>query len=342
MKPLVVLLLVPTGVGAAVGGFAGDAIPVARLLAGAADCLIAHPNALNGAQLSYPLTNALYVEGYGLDRFCKDEWRLRPVHRNRVGVVLDADLSASQRQQHLHAVEAARYTLGIDILGHCTTEGSLGVEICVGATGTAWGTLRHPGRLLAAARRLAACGAEAIAVVSRCPESDDTDYRSGDGVDPVGGVEAVISHLVVRHLRLPAAHAPAFDYEPAPAPVHPRVAAEVLGPTFLPCVLAGLARAPQFIKGAEALPQDIGAAAVDVVVSPVDCCGGAGLLALMDRANPPVLLAVEENTTRLNVTPEHLGLKARRVRSYLEACGWLVALKQGVIFAEGPAAAIQA
>ncbi|BAC88498.1 DUF3326 domain-containing protein [Gloeobacter violaceus] len=337
MKPLVVLLLVPTGVGAAVGGFAGDAIPVARLLAGVADCLITHPNVLNGALLSYPLTNALYVEGYGLDRFCKGEWRLRPVHRNRVGVVLDAGLSASQHQQHLHALEAARYTLGVDILGHCTTEGPLGVEICGGAVGTAWGTLRHPQRLLAAAQRLATAGAEAIAVVSRCPESDDTAYRAGRGVDPVGGVEAVISHLVVRHLQLPAAHAPAFDYDPLPGPVHPRVAAEVLGPTFLPCVLAGLARAPRFVSGPGVLPQDLAAAAVDVVVSPVDCCGGAGLLALMDSTNRPVLLAVEENTTRLNVTPERLGLKVRRVRSYLEACGWLVALKQGVAFAEGTA-----
>jgi len=37
-------MIVPTGVGAAIGGFAGDALPVARALASVVDCLISHPN----------------------------------------------------------------------------------------------------------------------------------------------------------------------------------------------------------------------------------------------------------------------------------------------------------
>lgn len=34
----------PTGVGAAIGGYAGDALPVARALSSVVDCLISHPN----------------------------------------------------------------------------------------------------------------------------------------------------------------------------------------------------------------------------------------------------------------------------------------------------------
>lgn len=37
-------MIVPTGVGAAIGGYAGDALPVARALSSVVDCLISHPN----------------------------------------------------------------------------------------------------------------------------------------------------------------------------------------------------------------------------------------------------------------------------------------------------------
>ncbi|XP_028553205.1 uncharacterized protein LOC110113289 isoform X1 [Dendrobium catenatum] len=41
------VMIVPTGVGAAIGGYAGDALPVARTLASVADCVISHPNMLS-------------------------------------------------------------------------------------------------------------------------------------------------------------------------------------------------------------------------------------------------------------------------------------------------------
>jgi hypothetical protein len=329
MRPLTVLLVIPTGIGAKIGGYAGDGIPVARLLAGVADCLITHPNVLNGAMLSWPLDNALYVEGYALDRFCAGQWNLRPVHRNRIGVLLDAALDDTQRIHHLNAIEAARWTLGIDILGYHFTDIPLGVTTEMSSKGISWGALREPEALLRGAEQLKVAGAEAIAVVTLCPESDDAAYLAGAGVDPVGGVEAVMSHLIVRHLQIPAAHAPAFASTEIPQRVYPRAAAESLGHTFLPCILAGLSRAPRYVNTGVHEASDLTAAQVDVIVSSMDCCGGSGLLALMERPNPPILLVVEENTTHLSVHPESLGLKAFRVRSYLEACGWLVAWKNG-------------
>lgn len=47
------VLIVPTGVGASIGGFAGDALPVARTLASVADCVISHPNVIT-TDLSTP------------------------------------------------------------------------------------------------------------------------------------------------------------------------------------------------------------------------------------------------------------------------------------------------
>ena len=49
--PLPTLLVIPTGVGCTVGGYAGDGLPAARLLAAASGCLITHPNVMNGAAL---------------------------------------------------------------------------------------------------------------------------------------------------------------------------------------------------------------------------------------------------------------------------------------------------
>lgn len=101
--PYTVVLIVPIGIGAAIGGYAGDALPVARALAQVADRLITHPNVLNGAQLYWPLSNAFYVEGYGLDQFAAHRCGLRPVHQNRIGLVLDQGIEPELRPRHLGA-----------------------------------------------------------------------------------------------------------------------------------------------------------------------------------------------------------------------------------------------
>src|SRR5262249_28544436 len=44
-----VALVIPTGVGASIGGFLGDASPIARMLAAVADSVIVHPNVVNAA-----------------------------------------------------------------------------------------------------------------------------------------------------------------------------------------------------------------------------------------------------------------------------------------------------
>lgn len=64
-----VVIIIPTGVGTAIGGYAGDGLPTARLLSQVADRIITHPNVLNGALMYWPLENALYVEGAALDGF---------------------------------------------------------------------------------------------------------------------------------------------------------------------------------------------------------------------------------------------------------------------------------
>ncbi|MEM6838426.1 MAG: DUF3326 domain-containing protein [Cyanobacteria bacterium P01_C01_bin.120] len=331
-RPYTAVLLIPTGVGAAIGGYAGDALPVARAVAQIADTVITHPNVLNGAQLYWPLDNALYVEGYGLDQFAAGRWGLRPVHRNRIGLLLDAGIEESLRWRQLQAADAARATLGLAMTDYVVTDAPVGVSLQTAASGATWGTISRPDTLLRGAERLVQLGADAIAVVVRFPDDEDSvalqNYRQGQGVDALAGAEAVISHLLVRHLQIPCAHAPALTALPLDPNLAPKSAAEELGHTFLPCVLAGLSRAPQLVTprvdAAPALYRD----QVDAVVAPATAFGGSGLLSFSGTAAQ--IIAVTENTTTLAVTPEMVGVKATRVRSYLEAIGVMAAHKAGM------------
>ncbi|XQQ05695.1 MAG: DUF3326 domain-containing protein [Leptolyngbya sp. IPPAS B-1204] len=332
-RPYTAVLLVPTGVGAAIGGYAGDALPVARALAQVVDRLITHPNVLNGAQLYWPLPNALYTEGYGLDQFAAGEWGLRPVHQNRVGLVLDQAIEPELRVRHLQVADAARATLGLSLTDYVVTDAPLGVELRTAASGATWGTIHQPASLLRAVEKLKDAKAEAIAVVARFPDDPGTEalqlYRHGKGVDPLAGAEAVISHLVVRTFQLPCAHAPALSPLPLDPSLSPRSAAEELGYTFLPCVLVGLSRAPQLIdQRMSPQAQDIWADQVDALIVPETACGGSAVLSFSQSATQ--IITVKDNSTRLKVTAEVLGIQSLTVQSYLEAVGVVAAHRAGV------------
>merc|ERR1711871_887304 len=84
------VMIVPTGIGASIGGYAGDALPSCRLLSAVTDTLITHPNVMNGAMLYWPVRalgsasrgsigfGTQYVEGYSLDEFAAGRLDLLP------------------------------------------------------------------------------------------------------------------------------------------------------------------------------------------------------------------------------------------------------------------------
>jgi len=178
-------------------------------------------------------------------------------------------------------------------------------------------------------------GCTAIAVVARFPDDEDekmlAEYRAGRGVDPVGGIEAIISHLITKKLRVPCAHAPALgplDVEPE---LSPRACAEELGHTFLPCVLVNLGRAPSLLDGSERpLPGDVWQDDFDAIVVPAGACGGPAAMSLLGTKRA-LVVAVEENTCALEVSADALRAQGVVVvRSYMEALGLLAAHKAGV------------
>ena len=346
------VLIIPTGIGAAIGGYAGDALPVARTLAQVSDRLITHPNVMNGAQMYWPMENAYYVEGYGLDQFAAGNWSLRPVHQNPIGLVIDKGVEDELRWRHLQAADAARATLGLDVRAHVITDMPLGVTLKTTESGASWGTLENPGSLLRAAERLISeAGVGAIAIVARFPDDEGSAeldaYRQGQGVDPLAGAEAVISHLIVRTFKIPCAHAPALAPLPLDPTISPRSAAEELGHTFLPCVLAGLSRAPQFADcrqghSAAADSTTISAHQVDAVVVPATAFGGSAVMSLAHarksynalgkgvQLSGPQIIAVGENSTAMAVSAADLGIEAIAVNTYLEAVGVIAAYRAGV------------
>ncbi len=335
-----VALIIPTGIGAAMGGYAGDALPIAKAVAASCDRLITHPNVMNGAQMYWSMPNALYVEGYALDKFAAGSWGLQPVRHNRIGIVFDRAVPDDLRVRHLQAADAARATLGLELTDYVVTDLPLGVDLQTAASGASWGTIQQPDSLLRAVDKLiTVAGAEAIAVVARFPDDPGAmilhDYRHGIGVDPLAGAEAVISHLVVRTFKIPCAHAPALSPLLIDPDISPRSAAEELGYTFLPCVLVGLSRAPQFIT--KPMPEQRGHGEtggvwhdqVDAVIIPESACGGSGLISFARSAHTKII-TVAENQTRMAVPPKALGIQAIAVRSYLEAIGVITVDRAGM------------
>ena len=333
MSPLPTLMVVPTGIGCVIGGDAGDALPSARLLAAASGCLITHPNVMNGASLYWKDPRIHYVEGYGIDRFAAGDWALRPIRQQRIGLLLDAGIEPELRQRHLQVADGCRATLGIEIGPVVSSDVPLGVHLGLGQSGASWGTLERPDALLRAGERLKANGATAIAVVARFPDDQGSEalqaYRHGSGVDALAGAEAVISHLLVRHLEIPCAHAPALSALPLDPQLDPRAAGEELGYTFLACVLVGLSQAPELVQRSAANIRDLVADDLGVLVVPEGSLGGEAALACLERKVPVICVT---NPSLLQVTSTVLGLGSEvlQASSYAEAAGMVLALREGV------------
>jgi hypothetical protein len=333
--PLPTLLVIPTGIGCELGGYAGDGLPAARLLAAASSCLITHPNVMNAASLYWSDRRIHYVEGWALDRFAAGELALAPRASQRVGVLFDAGIEPELVLRHRQVIDACRASLGLPIGPVLSSELPLGVNLQQGASGSSWGTIERPDVLLRAGEQLVAAGATAIAVVARFPEDPESEalaaYRAGSGVDALAGAEAVISHLLVRHLGIPCAHAPALLPLPLDPALDPRAAAEELGHTFLPCVLVGLSRAPDLVPLVDSAMRGtapmLHAAQLGAVVAPAGALGGAAVLACAERGIPLISVA---NPCLLEVTAEALGLAAIPASSYAEAAGMVLALREGI------------
>ena len=287
--------IVPTGVGASIGGFAGDASRAARKISQKCE-LIVNPNVVNAACFSGITDNMLYVEGYSLDRFFKGEICLERSRNNKIGIIFDKAIKPEVLNVHINTMNAVEVVYGLNIIGYEITEEDVGVDFFVDNSGVSMGNVKNLLTLKNAAKKLIDKGAEAIAIVCRFPDEQGDDYANGVGVDPVGGVEAIISHYISKEFSIPCAHAPAFDDITISTDiVDKRCSAEYITPTFLPCILIGLNQAPKLTKTGLSVEN------LDFVVVPYNSIGGIPVLEAAKRGIK--VYAVKENQTVLDVTP---------------------------------------
>lgn len=308
MKPFTVVMIVPTGIGAAIGGHSGDATLSAQLLGASCDRLILHPNVVNASDMNEMPANALYVDGGMLDAFLEGDIGLAEVRRNKILVACN-ELAPDT----VNAVNAAKSILGLDI-EIALIDPPLEMDGFITDTGAS-GKIRNFPALCEAMR-----GRDFDALAIHTPVHIDVEvvetYQREGGVNPWGGIEAQLSRLLWEEFGRPCAHAP-LETSKLVEIVEPRIAPEFIG-VHLMSVLKGLAQAPRPVRDTSS---QISAADVDVLVSPM--CWGRPHEACVKR-HIPVLL-VEENTTIIDAPPG----KGERVASYLEAAGRLTALRIG-------------
>ena len=303
-------LIVPTGIGASIGGFAGDASPKARKIA-EKTTLIVNPNVVNAGCFSGITPNMLYVEGYTIDEFFKGNIRLQPSTNNKIGVVFDKDIPADVLNVHLNTINAVKAVYDINIPEYIITNEPVGVYFENKETFSTGG-ISNPETLLDAAKVLLSKGIDAIAIVCRFPEDDSPEYSNGIGVDPIGGVEAIISHYISRELQIPCAHSPAFDdYSISNKIVDMRCAAEYITPTFLPCILLGLANAPHISNNSGYSINDL-----SFLLMPHNALGYIPVFEALKR-NIPVY-AVKENNSLLNITNDSINGNCGIIYTYEE------------------------
>ena len=333
MKTTPTIFVIPTGIGCEIGGFAGDALPAAKLLGSASGCLITHPNVMNGGMLSEKDERIFYVEGYSLDKFARGEIGLKKVNQQKIGIIFDKNIENEILLRHLQVADACIATLGIDIASYVITDEPVGIVISDESSGLSSGYVRNPGTLIKAGKILINQGITAIAIVTRFPEEIDIDnvnlYREGKGIDVIAGVEAVISHIISKYLKVPCAHAPALSPIDLKVNLDPRAAAEEIGYTFLPSVFIGLSTAPDLIDLLNVNDKiTVHPNEIDSIVVPSGALGGEAVLACMER---DLNVIAVNNKGVLNVSSKWFNYQRLfNVENYLEAAGLLIAIREGI------------
>ena len=161
------IFIIPTGIGCEVGGFAGDALPTAKLLASVSGCLITHPNVMNGGNLSEKDQNIFYVEGYSLDRLAKGEIALKRVKQQKIGIIFDSAIESEILVRHLQVADACVSTLGINIHSYVVTKKPLHIVIDSDSSKMSGGIIENPDTLIDAGKCLIEKGVTAIAIVAK-------------------------------------------------------------------------------------------------------------------------------------------------------------------------------
>jgi len=310
-----IVFIIPTGIGADIGGHAGDATPAAKLIASCCDNLIIHPNVVNASDINEMSENMWYTEGSILNRFLTGSIKLQRPHKNKILLAVNKPVWI----ETINSASSARATVGADI---SILELNEPLEmIATMEDGKASGIVNGWESLV---KQVSDYSFDALALATPIDVDKEValKYMHDGGVNPWGGVEAKASKLIASAINKPVAHAPVGhtlkDWKEI---ADPRMAAETVSVCYLHCVLRGLHRAPRIEpkEGNKGLSYED----IDCLISPWGCWGEPHE-ACYNRGIP--VIAVKENKTCLNEPMT----KAIAVENYLEAAGLVMSWKAGV------------
>jgi hypothetical protein len=329
------VLIIPTGIGAELGGHAGDGGSVARLLAANCDTLITHPNVVNASDINELPENGLYVEGSIIDRFLMGMVGLQKVKSNRVILLVEKHEDTLFYEAAINAAAAAHASLGLNI-PFVAPINTMRMRSFYTGSGRAAGQINdfeYVTNILHEYKK--EFDAVALSSIIKVPWSCHTDYYHNDIINPWGGVEAMLTHAVSLLYNVPSAHAPMLESKEVVnldlGIVDPRKAAEAVSTTFLHSVLKGLHKSPRIFSGHSFFgkPGVLDVSDVSCLIIP-DGCMGLPVLAAIEQGIS--VIAVKNKNlmrNRLEEFPFATG-QLHIVDNYLEAAGMMTALKAGV------------
>ena len=318
------VFIVPTGIGALIGGDAGDATPAFKLIASISDIAITHPNVVNASDINEMPENTWYVEGSILDRFLEGKIKLKKPHSNKMLLVVNKPI----RPETFNAMNAAKYTIGCDI-----EYVELDMDLRMIATMSSSGASGNVYGWKELVNQVQRYEFDALAIATPIEVSKEValHYFRAGGINPWGGVEAVASKLIANAINKPVAHAPIENADEEVLNVFykvakPTMAAEVVSSCYIHCVFKGLHKAPRISNSGLSVDD------IDCLVSPLNCYGRPHKAC--EKAGIPII-TVKENTTCLDIEPK----KHDWVDNYFEAAGYIQSLKAGIPNSEAISAA---
>lgn len=326
-----VVLLIPTGIGAEIGGNCGDGNAVARLIASSCDTLITHPNVVNASDINELPDNGLYVEGSIISRLLMGQIGLQQVRANRILMLMDKHFDKFFNDEIVNAVSSARVTLGISCDVYEMNK-IIDSKSKYSKSGRCVGTIKNLENLFSIIEKYKDnYDAIGLSTFINVPKHYHKDYFSSDEmVNPWGGVEAMLTHSIAEVFKIPCAHSPMMNSREVmnieTGIVDPRKSPETSSITYLHCILKGLHKSPQIVSYEKGLNVE----KISCIIIPKNCLG-LPILAALKQGIP--VIVVKENKNIMENNLELLPWNKNQlivVNNYLEAVGVIHALKSGV------------
>lgn len=325
------VLIIPTGIGAEIGGHCGDGNAIARLIASSCDTLITHPNVVNASDINEMTENTLYVEGSIITRLLMGQLGLQKVRANKILMLMDEHEDELFNNEIVNAVSSARISLGIscDVIKMRDKINSISLY---SGSGRAVGQVENIEKLFGIIKKhIQNYDAVGLSTFIKVPDQFHKMYFTEDNmINPWGGIEAMLTHSLTLEFNIPSAHSPMMSsreiMDLEVGIVEPRKAPETSSVTYLHCILKGLHKSPKLV------PFDKGLNVEDIscLIIP-DGCVGLPTLAAIEHEIP--VIAVKENKNRMQNNLEEYPFKQGKlfiVDNYLEAVGVMNAIKSGI------------